>query len=289
MQRNTYSQKSKIGFTLIELLVVIAIIAILAAILFPVFARARENARRSSCMSNLKQISLGVMQYIQDYDEKYPLSWFGRTAVGSYGSFIQTEAGTPGQAFQVCDPGRCTDGGKGNFITWMDMIHPYVKSTQLFRCPSSHDLATIPDYHYSGAYGNTPAGTLATGGGSNWESDKYGFRVIGGPIPAAAIQRPAETVMVYEMSGTGASMTNPWAQYQMRGTPFFINTDQRVAEASTHLEGTNLVYGDGHVKWKAMPALKTELKGGTDSTVCNLSSIDESLPYCSKLWNPFRP
>ena len=65
-------KRSHLGFTLIELLVVIAIIAILAAILFPVFARARENARRASCMSNLKQIGLGLMQYTQDYDEKYP-------------------------------------------------------------------------------------------------------------------------------------------------------------------------------------------------------------------------
>lgn len=63
---------SKKGFTLIELLVVIAIIAILAAILFPVFARARENARRASCQSNLKQIGLGILQYAQDYDERYP-------------------------------------------------------------------------------------------------------------------------------------------------------------------------------------------------------------------------
>src|SRR5438093_9492423 len=62
------------GFTLIELLVVIAIIAILAAILFPVFGRARENARRSSCQSNLKQLSLGMLQYTQDYDERFPSS-----------------------------------------------------------------------------------------------------------------------------------------------------------------------------------------------------------------------
>jgi len=66
------SRNNKSAFTLIELLVVIAIISILAAILFPVFGRARENARRASCMSNLKQIGLAIMQYTQDYDEKYP-------------------------------------------------------------------------------------------------------------------------------------------------------------------------------------------------------------------------
>src|SRR4051812_18788683 len=71
------------GFTLIELLVVIAIIAILAAILFPVFARARENARRAACQSNLKQIMLGIAQYNQDYDERYPL---GSIVVGA--SFV---------------------------------------------------------------------------------------------------------------------------------------------------------------------------------------------------------
>ena len=91
----------KSAFTLIELLVVIAIIAILAAILFPVFARARENARRSSCMSNMKQIGLGVLQYAQDYDEKYP-------------------SGTTGNR------------GRG----WAGQVLPYIKSSQVFVCPS---------------------------------------------------------------------------------------------------------------------------------------------------------
>ena len=71
-KRSCSESAIKRGFTLIELLVVIAIIAILAAILFPVFARARENARRASCASNLKQIGLGLMQYVQDYDEGHP-------------------------------------------------------------------------------------------------------------------------------------------------------------------------------------------------------------------------
>ena len=70
------------AFTLIELLVVIAIIAILAAILFPVFARARENARRASCQSNMKQIGLGLMQYVQDYDETYPGAFIQRPDIG---------------------------------------------------------------------------------------------------------------------------------------------------------------------------------------------------------------
>src|SRR5688500_17276072 len=95
------------GFTLIELLVVIAIIAILAAILFPVFARARENARRASCQSNLKQVGLGIMQYTQDYDEKFPQSPWNNIASDTRRSH------------------------------WGQVIQPYVKSTQLFVCPSN--------------------------------------------------------------------------------------------------------------------------------------------------------
>ncbi len=102
------------GFTLIELLVVIAIIAILAAILFPVFARARENARRSSCQSNMKQIGLGIIQYVQDYDEKFPNSSDTNNRVGN------------------------------NIIaTWDLQIQPYVKSVQLLTCPSDTSTPTI--------------------------------------------------------------------------------------------------------------------------------------------------
>ena len=93
--------KKRNGFTLIELLVVIAIIAILAAILFPVFAKAREKARQASCQSNCKQIMVGLMQYSQDYDEKY---------------------------FQI--------GWNGVDICWWDVIQPYMKSTQVLGCPS---------------------------------------------------------------------------------------------------------------------------------------------------------
>ena len=110
------------AFTLIELLVVIAIIAILAAILFPVFARARENARRSSCSSNLKQIGLGIMQYAQDYDEKFPSRFYG----------------------------------SGGFNSWRRVTFPYTKSTQIYECPSNTLNSTLTNDSNGTGY---PAGT----------------------------------------------------------------------------------------------------------------------------------
>src|SRR5690349_17778848 len=105
------SKSAKKGFTLIELLVVIAIIALLAAILFPVFARARENARKSSCQNQLKQIGLGILQYTQDYDETMPIS-FG--------------------------------GGGTDALQWTQRTYGYIKSQQIFQCPSDSSKGNIP-------------------------------------------------------------------------------------------------------------------------------------------------
>ena len=110
------------GFTLIELLVVIAIIAILAAILFPVFARAREKARQTSCLSNLKQIGLAFLMYAQDYDETF---LYGRgmnyADTGGWGAHAAVD----------------------EYNDWPVFVYPYVKNAQVFNCPSAHKDATL--------------------------------------------------------------------------------------------------------------------------------------------------
>src|SRR4029079_7969477 len=111
-----HRQRGERAFTLIELLVVIAIIAILASILFPVFAQAREKARAISCLSNGKQLGLGLMMYVQDYDETYPWAMSTCSAVGD------CPGGVP--AMDSVD-------------AWPDLIFPYVKNDGIYGCPNT--------------------------------------------------------------------------------------------------------------------------------------------------------
>ena len=115
------------GFTLIELLVVIAIIAILAAILFPVFAKAREKARQASCLSNIKQMGLAAMQYVQDYDEYYPLGY--------------RNSGTNEYL-----PVTKVTKNPGGWVAWFENLYPYIKNGQVFVCPSFN---SVVDYGYN--------------------------------------------------------------------------------------------------------------------------------------------
>ena len=211
------------AFTLIELLVVIAIIAILAAILFPVFARARENARRSSCQSNLKQIGLGILQYTQDYDERFP------------------KISTP---VAVAPPWG-----------WADTIQPYLKSTQIFKCPS-----------FTGNTGDVPN---AAGYCTYWINGKLnvdpGNGVVGRPL--AALDSPSLTVLNGDggaLTLAGGVNTNTTARFNTNGCngagsgPGIAPgcgagavglADNLAGGGQQHLEGLNVSFADGHVKW----------------------------------------
>jgi prepilin-type N-terminal cleavage/methylation domain-containing protein len=153
--KNAAFPRQRKGFTLIELLVVIAIIAILAAILFPVFARARENARRASCMSNMKQIGLGIMMYAQDYDGTYLIH---------------------------------VDASVGNAKLWPQILQPYVKSTQVFDCPSGQ-------HQFTGGYDSS------IDYGYNYWLSRYYYA----DATESGITRPSETVLIAETGNNKSS------------------------------------------------------------------------------------
>ena len=224
-QRLARFPKGRSAFTLIELLVVIAIIAILAAILFPVFARARENARRSSCTSNLKQIGLGLLQYAQDYDETTAPTYFG--AVGGTKPYMYAQA-----------------------------LQPYLKSTQIFQCPSDSDSSTLP-----GQVSNPNTTGLVN---PFHVSYVYNAQLGGGTGIGAPLASFASPSTVVEMTDGGAQLltTEPdplkWAPkpsafLTFPGSNFYItgsgaNMVSWGAPLARHLETTNVLWADGHVK-----------------------------------------
>ena len=157
--------KNKKGFTLIELLVVIAIIAILAAILFPVFAQAREKARAISCLSNEKQIGLGVMQYEQDFDEKAP---------GGLNSF----------------------GGGGGYA---GQIYPYVKSAAVFRCPDDSTVGPLSSSLALNSNTSKPNPQCAT---NNYPGNCCAAYPTGDSLSIAAYNAPAATVLIFEVTNS---------------------------------------------------------------------------------------
>jgi len=211
-------RERKSAFTLIELLVVIAIIAILAAILFPVFAKAREKARQSSCSSNVKQLMLGALQYAQDYDEKLCM---GHNSLG---------------------------GGQ-----WYGVISPYLKSTQILTCPSKSSQprgygASVNVSWWGNAYalGDIPAvantsfivdagqcNTTAVTGSSTpgtWAAAETGSTDWQWTCPTG-----------WTGSGTYWSTDDTWGNYSRR-------------PVGRHNEGLNVGFMDGHVKWLKMEA-----------------------------------
>jgi prepilin-type N-terminal cleavage/methylation domain-containing protein/prepilin-type processing-associated H-X9-DG protein len=222
------------GFTLIELLVVIAIIAILAAILFPVFAQAREKARAASCLSNLKQISLGLMMYTQDYDEVLAGNQFTapNNAQGDAGPANLTDIG-----FMDPDP---TKTGRN----WGRDTQPYIKNTQIYNCPNSVPRST---WSAGSAYAETthPQGRNAS----------YMLNGITSTKALAAIPAPADIIYLHEYRfNSRVSQVRPCPLNAANPTTFYQYN--HFFYDFMHTQGGNLLYCDGHAKFKKKTAIK---------------------------------
>jgi prepilin-type N-terminal cleavage/methylation domain-containing protein/prepilin-type processing-associated H-X9-DG protein len=218
------------GFTLIELLVVIAIIAILAAILFPVFAQAREAARKTSCLSNTKQIGSAYMMYVQDYDEHFPPHVTERTA----------PAGTPD-----------TPEDRAPF-SYKTKLAPYAKSDRIFKCPSAAAWpAPAPGKWFTTDYGNNHNEAYLPGANQQaWyqANPDFGFNDY---TPLSTIAQPARFILVGDAArasgvpSRGGMYPQPWA-FDDSSLP---DDKQQARPVARHQGGVNFAYADGHSKW----------------------------------------
>jgi len=205
------------GFTLIELLVVIAIIAILAAILFPVFAKAREKARQTSCLSNVKELMLAVQMYVQDYDEMLP-----------HGCSYWFAPGGGGAASKV-DPAM-----------WCTLLQPYIKNEQILVCPSNKQVLTNP-------WG----GTIALSYGASMNYEQFSFpkwmSLAELPDPSRSVWL-LECVTWYNYWYPGG--TTAYAVDEQYHRPWGTNVE------AVHNDGLNNGFLDGHAKWLTKSAMR---------------------------------
>ncbi len=223
-------KRSSKAFTLIELLVVIAIIAILAAILFPVFARAREKARQIACLSNEKQIGLGLLQYVQDNDEDFPVRY----------PFTVDAAGNHHNIFDA----------NGHMHSWKDELYPYIKSMGVYKCPDNPaaqmydatDSTPIPGVSFPGGYAmwlpedNTFAQKLGHGDAS--------------PQPLSGLDQPSNSLIILETSWLFAD-TGPYLGYSEPSPGISGNCAPGPSSWNSghSINSGNIVYMDGHAKY----------------------------------------
>jgi prepilin-type N-terminal cleavage/methylation domain-containing protein/prepilin-type processing-associated H-X9-DG protein len=248
-------RRNRSGFTLIELLVVIAIIAILAAILFPVFAQARAKARQISCLSNMRQLGTSTGMYVQDYDEQF------------YPHRFNCDGGS------ACNPLMTANGGPFNGITgsaqtkvfWISLLQPYVKNYQVFVCPST------PNAWYGVNKDNVPCAAAGCGGvgygGENsyghndaWLSPAGAFNGSGGQpgsVALAAVPRVSSTLILTDASYYGAvpDVTNESGLRQSNNC-----ADAGCSKESTYISSQGSQYAS---YWKNIGNANWSWGGGT--------------------------
>jgi prepilin-type N-terminal cleavage/methylation domain-containing protein/prepilin-type processing-associated H-X9-DG protein len=226
------------GFTLIELLVVIAIIAILAAILFPVFAQAREKARATGCLSNMKQLGTAESMYLQDYD-------------GGIQELIP--GGAAGLAGKVGEPSM-----------WMATLQPYIKNTDIFRCPSS-SIAKV-DISFNGR----TSCSIGMNSFLGWYFNYFYEVIIKGdesnpayprPVREPMITYPAQTVLFADAFDLTVGTTTPRGYWLDPG----YGKGVRFGLSDRHSQGTNVTFVDGHAKWYRTNALLSQKAIDTSS------------------------
>jgi len=242
-QENAASVRQRRAFTLIELLVVIAIIAILAAILFPVFARAREQARKASCMSNLKQIGLAAMMYVQDYDEMYPIAYLYNTPT---------------------------------VTMWYNLLDPYAKNKQVFICPSIGKAGPYGTYQSAtNDYAWNICGTHSSSTGNGFGYYFNSYCTPGGnnhPVTLSIVQEPATTILIFDPPSSGYSAGSSYGigysseQYMpvLHGGQPWTSTSTTVTDFSG---GGNYLFADGHVKFLQANAVYCSSMWNVDKTI----------------------
>jgi prepilin-type N-terminal cleavage/methylation domain-containing protein/prepilin-type processing-associated H-X9-DG protein len=241
------SQKLTAAFTLIELLVVIAIIAILAAILFPVFAQAREKARSTACLSNTKQMGTATQMYVQDYDEQLFFRTNFTTSISRTGGFV------PAGDVKDFDAER-----------WWNAAMPYIKNAQVLTCPSDANPALSQDINDNKTIKRSYIAIRAAEG-----------------LRLSQIEFPVETIVICDKwdktaSPAHATITDSWIE-PFNGDFDYYPTFKRMALAGDrHMEGLNCVFFDGHAKW-----LKGQTIGASKTlTGCNLINAYPILDMC---------
>jgi len=224
------TDSGRAGFTLIELLVVIAIMSILASILYPVFARAREQARKTACASNMRQLAMALLQYADDYDETLPLYSQGTGYLGSLGY------------------------GGGDGPRWADMIFPYVRNTQVYDCRSgTHRLAILSGGSYFEINTYSYGYVSPSSGGADYGVASRALGDIPDPSGTIALAEDGRQDDAADAESIGRVI--PGAADTLEGMAGRVNGMRHTGASTTDVKAHafNATYVDGHVKFVRLP------------------------------------